>query len=80
MVNQSTCAVCGERAPDDIDACSMECLGINIPIWKTMEEKRLREAYSNTKRNSYSERLNGCECARWENHEGRCQSAYCYCH
>ena len=55
---------------------------MDIPIWKTMEEKRLREAYENSKRNSlnYSSRLRGCECARWENHEGRCQSAYCYCH
>ena len=25
MANQSTCAVCGALAPNDIDACSIEC-------------------------------------------------------
>ena len=26
------------------------------------------------------ERFNGCECARWENHEGRCYGLDCNCH
>lgn len=48
----------------------------------TGEEKRLREAYENAKRNrlNYRAHLIGCECAQWENHDGRCQGAYCYCH
>ena len=56
MANQSTCKVCGERAPDGVDVCSIECgelqdLGnpkaIFWTIVKAMESHKLAGDFDN---------------------------------